>query len=140
MSNGCQIRSSNSSYQTCVPSQLMICLSMYVAILNNNSLLSKLKTEAGIVLGGNAIKKSPVDTHRGGMYPHFLGCFSSHEFLRNIPILLFSSQNRSSFCYCEGKMLKRCHVPNLIIQRVVQTFPCCSNTTEAGGALPKADT
>jgi hypothetical protein len=108
MFNGCRIGSSNSSYQTCGLSQLIICLPIYVATLRINSLLSKLKAEADIVLGGNASKKSTVDTHRGGS-PLSLWhrCFSSHEsFFRNIPILLLPSQNRSPFCCCESKTLK----------------------------------
>src|SRR5258705_13808164 len=41
-------------------------LSTYIATLRRNSLLSKLKAEADIVLGGNAWKKTTVDNHRGG--------------------------------------------------------------------------
>lgn len=54
-------------------------LSTYIATLRRTSLLSKLKAEADIVLGGNASKKTTVDTHRGGDPVFLNGCPTSHE-------------------------------------------------------------
>jgi len=66
-------------------------LSAYIAILRRNSLLSKLKAEADIVLSGSASKKSTVDTHRGGD-PVFL-------IMTNVTLLTNYSSETYQFCY-----------------------------------------
>jgi hypothetical protein len=65
-------------YETTVGSLLVSLLS--IKVLKPRSLLSKLKAEANIVLGGNTAKKA-VDTHRGGISISCMHTFSFLQFL-----------------------------------------------------------